>query len=86
MSDESESYYRVPVGHKKTISGEKREMTLGSHVLMTSMGVVAGVAGLTTGPEPLGYLGLFLTGWAANNALIAWRCERVEGDENGVES
>ena len=78
MSDETETYYRVPVGVEKTISGDKREMTVWSHLFMTLIGVAVAATAVTVGPQPLAYVGLFLSGWAANNTLIAWRCDRVD--------
>lgn len=81
MSDETESYYRVPVGIEKTLSGDKREMTVWSHFLVALSALAVAGIGLTAGPQFIGYIGVFITGWAGNNTLIAWRCDRVENSE-----
>lgn len=80
MTD-SESYYKVPVGEETTLRGDKHEMSLSDHLFMTGVGFALFGVAQTTGPIPVGWFGLFLVGYALNNAVIAWRCDRVDGGE-----
>lgn len=92
-----EAYYRVPAFTAKSISFERGgrlgvtvsfpevEETAIDHALVVVGGLGLFAVGAVAFPGLAGVAAMlaggFLAGWAANNVLIAWRCERREEAE-----
>lgn len=90
-----EAYYRVPVFTARTIRVERGgrlgltasfpavEETAVDHGIAALGGLAVFGVGAAVFPGVVGLTamlgGAVLAGWAGNNALIAWRCDRVEG-------
>lgn len=92
-----DAYYEVPIPKTRGISierGGRLGVTVGfpqieetaiDHTVGTFVGLALFGLGTAYSPGLVSVAtmlaGGFLAGWAANNALISWRCDRREAEE-----
>lgn len=95
--DASQAYHRVPIESKQEwtlarggrfgVTVEAREIEVGVPEHLTWVLIGIAITGLayysipgTVGIAAFG-AGMFIIGWALNNLVVAWRCDRVEVDD-----
>jgi hypothetical protein len=97
MSDQPQAYRKVPIQRKQewtlarggrlgvTVKSREIEVGVPDHLTWALLGfLVASISYLEVPGTPgiAGFaFGMMLLGWALNNALTAWRADRVEVDD-----